>query len=101
MAIILDEPPEFTALVMTSGNISEEPIVISNEEAWEQLAQVADWFLFHNRDIYMRVDDSVARTFRGSPRVLRRSRGYVPRPIDLGMEDLGWSSIPFLPVAAN
>ena len=78
--------PEFTALVMTSGNISEEPIVVSNQKAWRQLAQVADWFLFHNRDIYMRLDDSVARTFAGAPMVLRRSRGYAPRPIDLGME---------------
>src|SRR5581483_2823705 len=79
-------PPEFTALVMTSGNISDEPIVISNEEAWQRLAPVADWFLFHNRDIYMRVDDSVARTFAGRPRVLRRSRGYAPQPIDLGSD---------------
>ena len=76
--------PEFTALVMTSGNISEEPIVISNEDAWQRLGTVADWFLFHNRDIYMRVDDSVVRTFAGRTRTLRRSRGYVPRPIDLG-----------------
>jgi hydrogenase maturation protein HypF len=78
--------PEFNALVMTSGNISEEPIVVSNQKAWKQLAQVADWFLFHNRDIYMRVDDSAARTFSGAPMVLRRSRGYAPRPIDIGME---------------
>jgi hydrogenase maturation protein HypF len=75
--------PEFAALVMTSGNLSDEPIVTSNEEAWRRLAPVADWFLFHNRDIYMRVDDSVARTFAGSPCVLRRSRGYVPQTIDL------------------
>jgi len=75
--------PEFTALVMTSGNISDEPIVTSNEEAWRRLAPVADWFLFHNRGIHMRVDDSVARTFFGSPHVLRRSRGYVPQTIDL------------------
>jgi hydrogenase maturation protein HypF len=74
---------EFKALVMTSGNISDEPIVTSNEDAWRRLSAVADWFLFHNRDIYMRVDDSVARTFEGHPRVLRRSRGYVPFPIDL------------------
>ena len=76
-------PPEFTALVMTSGNISDEPIVISNDEAWQRLGSVADWFLFHNRDIFMRVDDSVARTVAGGARVLRRSRGYAPRPIDL------------------
>jgi hydrogenase maturation protein HypF len=79
-----DEPPEFAALVMTSGNISDEPIVISNRDAVKQLSAVADWFLLHNRGIYMRVDDSVARTFEGSSRVLRRSRGYAPQPIDLG-----------------
>jgi hydrogenase maturation protein HypF len=80
----LEVEPEFNALVMTSGNISDEPIVTSNEEAWDRLGRVADWFLFHNRDIYMRVDDSVARTFESRPRVLRRSRGYVPQTIDLG-----------------
>jgi hydrogenase maturation protein HypF len=79
-----DDPPEFTALVMTSGNISEEPIVTSNQEAWERLQSVADWFVFHNRDIYMRTDDSVVRTLEGRERVLRRSRGYVPHPVDLG-----------------
>jgi hydrogenase maturation protein HypF len=80
-----DDPPQFTALVMTSGNISEEPIVTSNEEAWERLHPVADWFVFHNRDIYMRTDDSVARVLEGRERVLRRSRGYVPHPVDLGV----------------
>jgi hydrogenase maturation protein HypF len=80
-----DAPPAFTALVMTSGNLSEEPIVISNPEAQERLAPVADAFLLHNRDIHMRVDDSVTRTFEGRERVLRRSRGYVPHPVDLGI----------------
>jgi hydrogenase maturation protein HypF len=80
-----DDPPQFTALVMTSGNISEEPIVTSNQEAWERLRPVADWFVFHNRDIYMRTDDSVVRTLEGGERVLRRSRGYVPHPVDLGV----------------
>jgi hydrogenase maturation protein HypF len=78
--------PEFTALVMTSGNLSEEPIVISNEEALDNLSDIADWFLLHNRDIATRVDDSVVRTFEGCERVLRRSRGYVPQTIDLGAE---------------
>ncbi|HJS98307.1 MAG TPA: carbamoyltransferase HypF [Terriglobales bacterium] len=81
-----EQPPEFRALVMTSGNMSEEPIVTRNQEAWQRLGRVADWFLFHNRGIYMRVDDSVARTFEGRPRVLRRSRGYAPHPIALGSE---------------
>ena len=80
-----DDPLQFTALVMTSGNLSEEPIVISNEEAWQRLQPVADWFVFHNRDIYMRTDDSVVRIFEGRERVLRRSRGYVPHPVDLGV----------------
>jgi hydrogenase maturation protein HypF len=76
---------EFQALVMTSGNLSEEPIVISNPEAMKQLDGIADWFLLHNRDIAMRVDDSVVRTFEGRERVLRRSRGFVPQTIDLGI----------------
>ncbi len=80
-----DDAPQFTALVMTSGNISEEPIVTSNQEAWERLQAVADWFVFHNRDIYMRTDDSVVRILEGRERVLRRSRGYVPHPVDLGI----------------
>jgi hydrogenase maturation protein HypF len=80
------ERPRFEALVMTSGNLSEEPIVSRNEDVWPRLGPVADWFLFHNRDIHMRVDDSVVRAFDGKPRLLRRSRSYVPRPIDLGFE---------------
>jgi hydrogenase maturation protein HypF len=77
---------EWSALVMTSGNLSEEPIVISNHEAMLQLGGVADWFLLHNRDIATRVDDSVVRSFGGRERVLRRSRGFVPQTIDLGIE---------------
>ena len=73
-------------MVMTSGNISEEPIVIGNEEAKEKLAPLADQLLLHNRDIFMRVDDSVARTFEGIPRILRRARGYAPSAIDLARE---------------
>jgi hydrogenase maturation protein HypF len=81
-----DQESQFRALVMTSGNISEEPIVTSNREAWQRLRGVADWFVFHNRGIYMRADDSVVRTFEQRERVLRRSRGYVPHPVDLGRE---------------
>ncbi len=80
---LLFEGAPYSALVMTSGNLSEEPIVVENAEAGSRLAAVADWFLLHNRDIYMRADDSVVRTFEGRPRVLRRSRGYVPRVLDL------------------
>jgi hydrogenase maturation protein HypF len=73
----------FSALVMTSGNLSEEPIVTGNREAAERLKSIADAFLFHNRDIHTRVDDSVARVFAGKERVLRRSRGYAPHPVTL------------------
>ena len=76
----------YRLLVMTSGNLSEEPIVTRNQEAQERLASVADAFVLHNRDIYMRVDDSVVRAFEGRTRVLRRARGYAPLPIDLGAE---------------
>jgi len=74
----------FTALVMTSGNMADEPIAISNEEASEKLSVIADHFLLHDRDIYMRADDSIARVEDGKTRMIRRGRGYVPGPIDLG-----------------
>jgi hydrogenase maturation protein HypF len=76
----------FTALVMTSGNLSEEPIVVDNRDARERLGGVADWFLMHNRDIYMRADDSVVRMFEGEERVMRRSRGYAPQTLDVGRD---------------
>jgi hydrogenase maturation protein HypF len=74
------------ALVMTSGNLSEEPIAIDNREAVERLHGVADWFLVHNRDILLRCDDSVVRPTGGRPASLRRSRGFVPVPILLSRE---------------
>jgi hydrogenase maturation protein HypF len=74
----------FEALVVTSGNVSEEPIVIDNETARERLAGIADAFLLHDRDIHTRVDDSVVRVLDGRPRLLRRARSYAPRPIELG-----------------
>ncbi len=70
-------------LVMTSANLSEEPIVTGNREAVSRLQSIADAFLFHNRDIHTRVDDSVARVFAGRERILRRSRGYAPHPVTL------------------
>jgi hydrogenase maturation protein HypF len=70
-------------LVMTSGNVSDEPISYNNEEAFHRLSKIADYFLFHNREIHMRCDDSVTRIFEGRPYILRRSRGYVPFPIKL------------------
>jgi hydrogenase maturation protein HypF len=79
----LDQPPAFSALIMTSGNISEEPIVTGNREAARRLHRIAGAFLFHNRDIHTRVDDSVVRVFEDTQRVLRRSRGYAPFPLAL------------------
>ncbi len=70
-------------LVMTSGNISDEPVAYTDEEALERLGGIADLFLVHNREIVTRCDDSVARVVAGAPMVLRRSRGYVPRPVRL------------------
>jgi hydrogenase maturation protein HypF len=78
--------PSLHCLVMTSGNISEEPIVVQNDEAIARLSPLADRLLLHNRDIFMRVDDSVARVCEGLPRVLRRARGYAPSAISLGRE---------------
>ncbi len=73
----------FTALVMTSGNLREEPIAIDNDDAFERLSDIADYFLIHNRDIYLRSDDSIVRKTAGDTRFIRRSRGYVPVPIFL------------------
>ncbi|MBZ0186065.1 MAG: carbamoyltransferase HypF, partial [Candidatus Obscuribacterales bacterium] len=70
-------------LVMTSGNLSEEPIATSNQEALERLAAIADGFLLHNRDIESRYDDSVSKVMLGSNRLLRRARGYAPTPLRL------------------
>jgi hydrogenase maturation protein HypF len=70
-------------LVMTSGNLSEEPIAKDNEEALRRLGGIADYFLMHNRDIYARYDDSVTMVERGVPQLIRRARGYAPYPIHL------------------
>jgi len=68
-------------LVMTSGNIADEPLICRNQTAIEKLGQVADAFLMHDRDIHRQVDDSVIHFIDGQPVPLRRARGYVPTPI--------------------
>jgi hydrogenase maturation protein HypF len=74
------------ALVMTSANHSEEPIVIANEEGVERLRGLADCHLVHDRDIVWRCDDSVVSTRSGVVRQIRRSRGFVPAPIELTLD---------------
>ncbi len=74
------------ALVMTSANLSEEPIAIDNDEARTRLAAIADAFLMHNREILQRCDDSVAAVVDGGPQLIRRARGYVPLAVPLPLE---------------
>lgn len=73
----------FESLVMTSGNRSDEPIAISNREAIKRLRSIADYFLIHNRDILRRVDDSVFKSDKKTPFVVRRSRGFIPERIEI------------------
>jgi hydrogenase maturation protein HypF len=70
-------------LVMTSGNLSEEPIATQDDQARRTLADLADAFLMHNRDIRTRCDDSVYRSFRGASYPVRRARGFAPYPVRL------------------
>jgi hydrogenase maturation protein HypF len=70
-------------LVMTSANLSEEPIAKDNDEAFIRLHGIADYFLVHNRGIYARYDDSVFMVAKNKPVALRRARGYAPYPIHL------------------
>ena len=73
-------------LVMTSGNLSEEPIARDNDEALRRLSGIADYFLVHNRDIYSCYDDSVAIVEKGTSQLIRRARSYAPYPIRLPFE---------------
>ncbi len=83
-----------TALVMTSANLSEEPIAIDNEEALERLSGIADAFLMHDREILQRCDDSVAAMVDGAPQLIRRARGFVPLGVELGLNTAGCQDAP-------
>jgi hydrogenase maturation protein HypF len=74
------------ALVMTSANLSEEPIAIDNDEAVARLAGIADAFLMHDREILQRCDDSVMAIVDGAPQLMRRARGFVPLSVPLNIE---------------
>jgi hydrogenase maturation protein HypF len=84
-------------LVMTSGNRSDEPIAITNEDAITRLRGIADLFLTHDRDIRVRCEDSVMRVAGSAPVVIRRSRGYAPAPIALAFD----CSMPILAVGGQ
>jgi len=71
------------AFVMTSANPPNQPIVTQNQEALRRLGPVVDFFLFHNRTIAQRCDDSVVRLHGENQSIIRRSRGYAPEPIRL------------------
>jgi hydrogenase maturation protein HypF len=73
-------------IVFTSGNVSDEPIAYTDEDATKRLTAIADFFLIHNRQIHIRTDDSVVRVSRGREVPQRRSRGYAPQPIELPFE---------------
>ena len=74
------------ALVMTSANLSEEPIAIDNDEALARLGAIADAFLMHAREILQRCDDSVAAVVDGTPQLIRRARGFVPLGVELPLD---------------
>ncbi|KUK70333.1 MAG: Hydrogenase maturation protein HypF [Anaerolineae bacterium 49_20] len=90
--LLLEPAPGYPeVLVMTSGNLSEEPIAYDNAEARERLAGLADGFLMHNRPIYMRIDDSVVTMLREKPYLVRRARGFAPQQLRLP-----WQALPLL-----
>jgi hydrogenase maturation protein HypF len=80
---LLFADPRVRALVMTSANLSEEPIAIDNDEALARLGKIADAFLMHDREILQRCDDSVMALVDGAPQLIRRARGFVPLAVPL------------------
>lgn len=83
LLLIEPEPGFPELLVMTSGNLSEEPIAYKDEDAHVRLTPLVDAFLTHNRPIQTRMDDSVTRIIQNKPYIIRRARGYAPDPISL------------------
>jgi len=82
---LLFEIMKTDAIVLTSGNVSDEPIIIDNEEALSKLTNLSDAVLTYNREIYNRADDSVEININGTQRIIRRSRGYTPNPVHLNL----------------
>jgi len=82
--------------VLTSGNLSDEPLATDDAEALERLAGIADAFLAHNREIRARYDDSVTRVVDGRESLIRRARGYAPEPLALPIATRSpfWRSAP-------
>jgi hydrogenase maturation protein HypF len=96
-ALLMEPSEDFPeALVMTSGNLSEEPIATDNDEARRRLAKLADAYLLHDRGIRTRCDDSLVRVFEGDIYPLRRGRGYAPFPVNLV-----WQTPPLLAAGAE
>jgi len=86
---LLFEKLKTDAIVLTSGNFSDEPIIIDNKKAIEKLSKISDAVLIYNRDIYNRSDDSVVMIANDKIRISRRSRGYAPSPIHLNFSAEG------------
>ena len=103
--LIMDQG--FSALVMTSGNVSDEPICLDNDEAVRRIGQgagrgaIADLMLLHDRGIHLRSDDSVVRSLGGRLRQVRRSRGFVPVPLTLAEGLVPEGCPPILAVGAH
>jgi len=91
-SLILDEIKD-PALILTSANPSEIPMYIENDEILENAGELADYFLLHNRRIFQRADDSVIRFANDNPVLIRRSRGWVPEPINLPFDLGNFSSL--------
>ncbi|MGM0531623.1 MAG: carbamoyltransferase HypF [Bacteroidota bacterium] len=86
---MLFDEVDLPAIALTSGNISDEPLIVDNKTAYSHLNGLVDAFLFYNREIHNRVDDSVVRVINGEEHMLRRSRGYVPEPLELDLDAEG------------